>query len=169
MIARPSQPKRDIFFHSVWSHSVKCRTLRLGLQAYLLLPPICVISHQKKLLILADRDPVMIYMDWKVWEPDGFFSCQASFPLSLAVVVANPVMHWRISTDRSKNNHWAGFSLCWERKTWGVPRASPAALGRALLRNFSPCPSLTAHFHRRRWHYELFMRYLKPKGGFRSI
>lgn len=51
----------------------------------------------------------------------------------------------------------------------GGPRSSPAALAKALPRNFSPLPSLSTDFHRRRQHCELFMHYLKPKEALGSI
>lgn len=119
MTAKLSQPKRDIFFHSVQSCSVKHRTLRLPWQTYLLLPPIGVISHQKQLLILADTASVTIFMGWKVWEPGGFFM-PSIFPLSPDLVVANLVMDFRMSSDNSeKPHHVAALSQCWERPCSG--------------------------------------------------
>lgn len=53
------------------------------------------------------------------------FSCQASFPLSLTVVVANPVTHCRMSSDNTKKkpqnptHHVAAFSQRWERTCVG--------------------------------------------------
>lgn len=56
----------------------------------LVLPPI----KKKNLLILADTASVTIFMGWKVWEPGGFFSCQASFHSSQPWLW---LIQWRIS------------------------------------------------------------------------
>lgn len=77
------------------------------------------------------------------------FSCQASFPLSLTVVVANPVTHCRMSSDNTKKKPKTNPSRsCFlpalrknlRGKSWVVPRASPPAPARPPAQKLLPSP-----------------------------